>query len=170
MLTKEEFIKSIRHETAICKHLYSKIPEGGLEYRPTEGQRSTLELLRYLTGTVISPARGLVNNDWSHLRADMDALEKLSAEDFCAAMDRQADETEKLLEGVSDEDLLTQETTSPVGTPELLGSALVNLCLKFFAAYKMQLFLYLKSAGASDLSSFNCWMGMDRPESPKPHS
>ncbi len=170
MLTKEQFMKLIRQETDICKHLYSKIPEGGLDYRPTEGQRSTLELLQYLTGTVISPAKGLVNNDWSHLRADLDAVGNLSAEDFCAAMDRQADETEKLLESVSEEDFCRKETTTPVGMTELLGPALVDLCIRFFSAYKMQLFLYLKSAGASELSSFNCWMGMDKPESMSPHS
>ena len=70
MLTKEQFMQSVRHETAICKHLYGKIPEGALDYRPTEGQRSLSELLQYLTSTGTAPMKGLIANDWSQIQSE----------------------------------------------------------------------------------------------------
>ncbi len=43
----------------------------------------------------------------------------------------------------------------------ILGAALVNFPLKFLAAYRMQLFLYLKSTLTEELTTMNCWFGMD---------
>ena len=165
MLTKEQFMQSVRHETAICKHLYGKIPEGALDYRPTEGQRSLSELLQYLTSTGTAPMKGLIANDWSQIQSDMEKAKEVAVEDFCNAMDRQADEMEKMLNAIPDADLQGKNTTFPTGDDAgPLGQALVGFPLKFLAAYRMQLFLYLKSVGVSEISTFNCWFGMDAPQ------
>jgi len=37
----------------------------------------------------------------------------------------------------------------------------VNLVLCAFAAYRMQLFLYLKACGGEELNTMNLWAGMD---------
>jgi hypothetical protein len=42
------------------------------------------------------------------------------------------------------------------------GSMLVSLVLTHYAAYRMQLFLYLKSSGHEELSTLNLWAGMDQ--------
>ena len=42
--------------------------------------------------------------------------------------------------------------------------ALLVLC--HLAAYRMQLFLYLKSSGREELNTLNLWMGMDGPMKP----
>ena len=49
VLTKSELIVSLRDEVRILLHLASKIDRTWLDYRPTSKQRSTLELLRYLS-------------------------------------------------------------------------------------------------------------------------
>lgn len=167
MFTKEQFLKTIQHETRICQHLFGKMPEGGLAYRPTPGQRSMLELLQYLTTTVVTPTKGILRNDWSHIHSDIDTAMQMPVDQFCAEMDRQCEETARLLQDVSDSDLLNKETQTPMG-PFKMGEALALFPLKFIVAYRMQLFLYLKSAGASNLDTYNCWGGIDKPPQEKP--
>src|ERR1051326_1164944 len=48
VLTKEELIGSLQNEVRILLHLAGKIDRSKLDYRPTDKQRSTIELLRYL--------------------------------------------------------------------------------------------------------------------------
>ena len=49
VLTRSEFVSSLQNEVRILLHLASKIDRSKLDYRPTPKQRSTLELLQYLT-------------------------------------------------------------------------------------------------------------------------
>jgi hypothetical protein len=37
------------------------------------------------------------------------------------------------------------------------------MSLKTLVAYRMQLFLYLKSCGVSEIGPANCWAGVDAP-------
>ncbi len=54
MYTREEIWASFENEIRIIKHLFEKIPHGKSDYKPTEKQRTTLELLHYLSemGTI----------------------------------------------------------------------------------------------------------------------
>ena len=45
------------------------------------------------------------------------------------------------------------------------GSLLVKLVLNGFAAYRTQLFCYLKSCGRDELDTMNLWAGADSPKS-----
>src|SRR6267378_2846801 len=49
VLTKSELIAALQNEVRILLHLASKIDRAMLDYRPTPKQRSTIELLRYLS-------------------------------------------------------------------------------------------------------------------------
>ena len=49
VITKSELIASLQDEVRILLHLASKVDPAKLDYRPTEKQRSTIELLRYLS-------------------------------------------------------------------------------------------------------------------------
>ena len=49
VLTKEELIGSLQNEVRILQHLCTKIDRSMIDYRPTPKQRSTIELLRYLS-------------------------------------------------------------------------------------------------------------------------
>lgn len=162
MFTKEQFIRAIQHETRVCQHLYDKMPEGGLAYRPTPGQRSMLELIQYLTTTIFTTTKGIIRSDWSHIHSDMEKAKQMPADQFCAAMDRQCEDTVRFLQDVRESDLMNKESQTPMG-PFKMGEALVLFPLKFIVAYRMQFFLYLKSAGASNLDTYNCWGGIDKP-------
>ncbi len=164
MFTKQQFIDSIQLETDICKHLYGKMTDPTcLVYRPTEGQRSLLELLQYLTVCIRTPAKGLLDGDWSHLASDLEAAKTVAIDDFCHEMDRQAAWIKEQIGGIDESELRRRKTILPTKQEVLLGPALVNFPLKFVAAYRMQLFLYLKSAGYDELNTMNCWFGIDAP-------
>ena len=49
------------------------------------------------------------------------------------------------------------------GRRSTLGSFIVNNVLAACAAYRTQIFLYLKSCGRVELSTMNLWAGMDAP-------
>ena len=49
VLTREELVSSLQNEVRILLHLAGKVDRAQLDYRPSPGQRSTLELLQYLT-------------------------------------------------------------------------------------------------------------------------
>jgi hypothetical protein len=162
MLTKEQFLASCAHETRVIRHLATKVPPGGLEYRPTPGQRSTLDLLRYLTSCAIVPARAMVTGSWAEAEAREQASEAVTPETFDAEMARQQEELEALLAPIPDAEFLEREAVLPWGAPTALGDALLTTVVKTLVAYRMQLFLYAKAAGAHQLGPSNCWVGVDR--------
>ena len=51
------------------------------------------------------------------------------------------------------------------GTTGSLGGFFVNTILAAHAAYRTQIFCYLKSCGRTDLTTMNLWAGMDAPAS-----
>lgn len=161
MFTKQDFLDSVKQEAAILKHLATVVPAGQLDYRPTPTQRSTIELMRYLTIAPLFSARYTVEGKYSE--DDWDAQEKkaeaITPKNFGAAMAAQAKGIEKLLAKFDDKKLqklkgkLWDETSIP------LGAALVRMVLKVLVAYRMQLFLYAKASGASHIGTSDCWQG-----------
>lgn len=63
MYTKENFEKSFKNELRVIKHLATKIPEGKGDYRPSPSQRSTLELLQYLSGVGSATMKAVLTSD-----------------------------------------------------------------------------------------------------------
>jgi hypothetical protein len=166
MLTKNELLASMQHETNIIKHLAGKVPAGLLEHRPTPGQRSIWELMRYLTHCAILPAVGLVNGNWDHVGEMNAEADKQTPETFDAAMDQQMVALQELLDGFTEAELAEREGALPWGTPIRFGQGLVDMAVKSLTAYRMQLFLWVKEAGNPDLSTVNCWVGMDAMKPP----
>lgn len=161
MITKEQFLASLRQETNIIKHLAAKIPADRMDWRPTPGQRSILELLRYLTIAGTLPAVNLVTNEWAHAEALSAEAEKVTPETFGEAMDAQMERLEEIVDGIDVADALEKDCTLPWGAPVKQGQGFVDMVLKCLVAYRMQLFLYAKQSGLSKLSSANCWVGVD---------
>jgi hypothetical protein len=164
MITRDQLIASMRHETEVVKHLSTKVPAGQLDWRPTPKQRSTLELMRYLTTCAIVPVRAMIERGWDHAEALEAASEAVSAETFAAAMDAQMAAVEAAVRAVPEADFLARDATMPWGAPTKLGLSLVDCGLKTLVAYRMQLFLYAKESGAADLGPANCWAGRDPPK------
>ena len=49
VLTKTELVASLQNEARLLLHLAGKVDRAKLDYRPTPKQRSTIELLKYLS-------------------------------------------------------------------------------------------------------------------------
>src|SRR5437764_12192693 len=105
MIDKRQFLDSCLHEIRVVVHLATKGLPGTHDWRPTSKQRSTLELLQYLTTAAIVPARAMVTGSWDGAEATEEAAGAVTPATFAAAMTRQAQELERLLEDVSERDL-----------------------------------------------------------------
>jgi hypothetical protein len=167
MLNKNDILDSLLTEIEIVRHLATKVPDNGLEYRPTEGQRNTLETLRYLSFCGIGGTLAMVDGDWDGYRKWAEAAETLTAEEFPAALDRQADALQLAFAKLSDEDFATRKAKHPMGHEMSLRSSLLEVPLKWMVGYRMQLFLYCKAAGNSEIGTANCWVGIDLPKAAK---
>ncbi len=166
MISKEQLLNAILHEIKIIRHLGTKLPLNALDYRPTEAQRSTLELMQYLTVCGVIGCKWVVNDNWEHVEGYHEAAGKVCLDSFDDAMERQANELKELFEGITSEDFAQKDSAMPWGSPGKMGEILMQTVLSCFTAYRMQFFLYLKSAGASELNSAQCWMGIDPPPAP----
>ncbi len=163
VLTRSELIFSLQNEVRILLHLASKIDRAKLDYRPTAKQRSTLELLQYLA--MMGPALVQVAKTGAFDPAAWTAAENAAkTRDFdqtLAAIAANADAYGPLLTSVTDADLRAE--IELFGDKATRGSFMVNLVLGSCAAYRTQLFLYLKACGREELGTMNLWAGIDAP-------
>jgi hypothetical protein len=157
MYSVEQFIRSYRKEAMVSIALFHKMPPGGLDFKPTPGQRTTLELLRYLSYGPYNVVRRILVGDWTVGVPANEATKDMPASDFPARMAWQADEVERLLRAFSPVSLIEDEFTFPWGETLKKGEALINYPLKWVTGYRMQLFLYLKAAGAHQLNTGDAW-------------
>ena len=167
VLTKQELISSLKNEVRILVHLAGKIDKSNLGYRPTPKQRSILELLQYMA--IMGPTQvkviegGILNRETMSARwgpADA-AAKKMTLDQAIAAIEKQSDEYSRLLSEWTDADFRAE--VDMFGNITTRGSLLVNLVLSGHAAYRTQLFCYLKSCGRAELQTMNLWAGMDAP-------
>jgi hypothetical protein len=161
MINKEEIAASMMFECDVAKHLHGKLTPKSYDYKPSEGQRSTLELLQYLSICGIAGIQSLYQSDWKVFGTYRERASKVTAEGFPAAMDLQKKEIKEFFHSVSERDLETKDALLPIGGTQLLGRAILDLPLKWLAAYKLQLFLYAKATGVTEINTANAWMGID---------
>jgi hypothetical protein len=165
VLAKAELISSLQHEVKILVHLCGKVQPEMLDYRPTPKQRSTIELLRYLAAV----GRGLVPS----IKVGVQQVEQWGIlEKEAAAMD--FDAVVKSLEALAtfyaeavgaftDEEFREElELFGPDIGKVSRGRWLVDYVLCLHAAYRTQLFCYLKACGREELNTMNLWTGVDR--------
>jgi hypothetical protein len=163
VLSKDELIASFKNEVRILLHLAGKIDRAKLDYRPTAKQRSTIELLRYLSmmGPALVGAAIAGAFDEKQWTAAEQAASALSFDQALAAIAAQPDAYATQLAEVSDADLRAEVV--PFGAKTSRGAFLVNQVLCACAAYRTQLFLYLKACGREELSTWDLWAGTDAP-------
>jgi len=158
MVTKEEYIKSLVREIDIIKHLASKIDESKLDYRPTEKQRSTLELLQYMGHMVSTAIAANIAGDENKYRELSKAKDTVTFENFIFKMDEQKKFVQDTLGPLPEGDFKKESTI--FGHTGTLSTHLLQV-LKSAAAYKMQLFLYIKASGNDTIGTSNLWGGRD---------
>ncbi len=158
MITKDQFLGSLDHEFMTIRHLASKITDEQLSYRPTPGQRNLLELLQYMSFLFSTTAEVLINGDMSIYQSRSEAAALLTYADFDAAMEAQMKHIRTVIEPLSEEQLAEEVN---MWVTQSRAMHFLNGLLKWAAAYKMQLFLYLKASGSTELSTMNLWAGVD---------
>ena len=161
VLTKEELIASLQNEVRILSHLASKVDRNQLDYRPTSKQRSTIELLRYLTimGPNVIAAIKTGAFDGAAFGAAQSAANAMNFDQVIAAIEKQSAGYAQQLSQFSDTDFRAE--LDLFGKKASRGSHIVYLVLGGFAAYRTQLFCYLKACGRDELNTMNLWGGMD---------
>lgn len=161
ILSKDEFIGALQNEIRVLLHLCGKIDPAKLDYRPTEKQRSTLELLRYLNvmGPNLVKAAKTGTFDTEAWGASVAASEKLGLEELVSSISSQSDLYAKELGSMSDDDFRTE--VEMFGQKQTRVQFLTYMLLCGHAAYRMQLFMNLKASGRPELNTMNLWGGVD---------
>jgi hypothetical protein len=164
VLTKAELLNTLQKESRILAHLASKVEPSMVDYRPTPKQRSSLELLRYMTimGPQMVQAAKSGSFDVASWTEATKAAEARDWNQTVAVIKGQGDEYAQLLSDMSDADFRV-EMPGFDGTPVSKGAFIVDLVVTGHAAYRTQLFCYLKSCGRDELSTYNLWQGVDAP-------
>jgi len=162
VLTKSELIESLQNEVRILVHLAGKVEPQMRDYRPTPKQRSALELLQYLSimGPELVKAAKAGGFDPQVWTAAETAAKGRDWDQTVAALERQPDQYASLLADWTDADFRGEMDMFGRGKTTK-GAFIVNLALAGHAAYRTQLFCYLKSCGRDELGTMNLWGGVD---------
>ncbi len=163
VLTKSELLAALQNESRILMHLTGKVDRSAIDYRPTPKQRSTLDVLRYLSFMGPTLLR-MANNqaDFETWKAESEAANARNFDQTVAVIAEQKQAYETLLSGMSDE-TFRAEIDNFDGSKTSRGVFIIKYVLQGHAAYRTQLFLYLKSCGREELSTRNLWGGVDAP-------
>ena len=162
VLTTEELVAALQKEVRILLHLAGKLDIAQLDYRPTSKQRSALELLRYLSymgpALVTTAKNGSFDREaWT---STVKAADMRNLDETLAIIAGLPDVYGQLLSGMTDADFRA-EMTGFDGQKISKGAFIVSLVLGGHAAYRTQLFLYLKACGQEELGTVNLWRGAD---------
>jgi hypothetical protein len=162
-LTKDEVIAQLQKEVRILLHLAGKIDRSQLDYRPTPKQRSTIELLRYLVLMGPSLVRAIKTGtfDIERWQADTATANASNFDQVLALIEKQGAEYANLIGEWTEDDF--RGRIDMFGRTETRAAFLLELVLNGCAAYRTQIFLYLKSCGRDELGTSNLWQGVDAP-------
>ncbi|MCC6588361.1 MAG: hypothetical protein IT168_16835 [Bryobacterales bacterium] len=161
VLTKQDLISCLQNEVRILVHLCGKVKPEMLDYRPTPKQRSTVELLRYLT--VMGPVLVKSIQAGKFLDEEWDAGEAAAAgmdlDGLIKSFESQSAVYESAINDLTDDDF--QAEIEMFGRKAKRGRLFVNFVVCGHAAYRTQLFCYLKACGRDELNTMNLWVGID---------
>jgi hypothetical protein len=162
VLTTEELVAALQKEVRILLHLAGKLDIAQLDYRPTSKQRSALELLRYLSymGPALVSMAKHGSFDREAWTSEVSAADMRNLDETLAVIGKLPDVYERSLADMSDADFRA-EMTGLDGNKISRGAFIVSMVLGGHAAYRTQLFLYLKSSGQEQLGTVNLWRGVD---------
>ena len=138
---KQQLLQNLQREIFLLKQLAPLIDESDLDFRPTEKMRSTLELMQYVSGVGATMMRWFVKNDltpeeWVKIR---EYRKGLTRENFKERLDAQMEDIVMYMNMISEEDLFKKEVELPSKEKMVLGTAIINVPIKWLAAYRYQL-------------------------------
>ena len=162
MFSKQDIIASIATEHALIKHLHSKLTKDHLSYRPNDHQRTVEELLQYMSRMTITmgsmlEAKAYVPDVAKELRLKSESQDMIT--DFDTAMDAQLVFITDYINNATDEDMATEVDLFGTGMAMPIVMYFMNILFKNYAAYRMQLFHYMKDGlEMTHLNTSNLWM------------
>ena len=161
MYTKQDFINSFENDMRIINHLIEKLPTDKYDFKLMDNQRAITDLLHYLSSIFSDTLQVMKAND-QELYKTLPKAPAITPENAITQMNAEVAKVKELLAVWTEEDL--KAPISLFGGPSLpKGIMLVDYLLQWAAAYKMQLFLYIKQMGIK-VGTSNVWGGMDMPE------
>ena len=157
---KQHLLFNLEREIILLKQLAVFIEEKDLDYRPNEKVRSTYELMQYLSGIGSIMMRRFVKNDVTPEEREkiMAYRNTLTLGNFQERLDEQWEQIKMYMGEITDEELLTKEIELPWKEKMVVGAAIINAPIKWLAAYRMELFLYLKMNGKSAIGTKDAWV------------
>jgi len=158
---KQFLLNAIIKEMKICRRLYTKIPMENMNFKPKETTRSVLEILQYLSFIGTSMLKYWSQEDEADFGKFFKSLAiaagSLSPDQFLTTMDEQIKTVKDLFAQISETDLYNKQVICPWGVMAL-GEAIVETEIKWLAAYKLQLFLYIKLSTDQPLATPDAWV------------
>ncbi|MBS1622398.1 MAG: hypothetical protein JSS76_12605 [Bacteroidetes bacterium] len=156
---KEHLYINMERELLLLKQHATLIQDGELEYRTTDKTRSTLELMRYLSGVGATMLRWYIDNDLT--KEEWDKINSyrasLTLENFPARIDEQMLQIRSYMDRITEDDLLHKMVEMPNKEKLPLGAAIMMGPVKWLTTYRMQLFNHLKANGRPDLGTAEAW-------------
>lgn len=161
MITKAQFEASLLHEIQVIKHLSTKVLPGTYDYKPTPGQRSTLELMQYLSHIGGTLLESIVKENRELFGPATEKAKETTPENFVLKMDEQAEKIKGLLAELQEADFAKEYDMWGNGHLQAKGALLIDSVLKNLVAYRMQYFLYIKASGREDIGTAEAWRAQD---------
>jgi hypothetical protein len=132
-----------------------------MDYKPKDGMRNTQELLTYLNNC----AYGMIAFWMSEGMSMKDFFVRLRAEtppinlnNFDARMELQKENIQNIFSKIQADEWQNKIVTYPWGENAPLGEAIIHTCIKWLAAYKYQLFMYIKMGSDIALTTPDAWV------------
>lgn len=163
VLTKSELISTLQHECNILVHLGSKVDRAQLGYRLTPKQRSTQEWFQYMSMMGANIVRAIKAGAFSPeaWQNDDKAAQARDFDQTIAAIKALGEVYSKEIGEMTDAEL--RQDVTMFGQTASKGATIVRIILGGHAAYRTQIFNYLKAGGRTELTTMNLWAGMDPP-------
>jgi len=160
-MLKETLHQNIVKDLKVVRRLITKITPETVDYRPAENLRSTIELLQYLSTCSTNIIRFWYNDDQSDPRGFLTKLRKedqiVNLKNAISIFDAQIAFVDELFVTISEDDIQNKEVVYPWGGKGTLGEGIIATSIKWLAAYKMQLFLYIKMSSSQSLTTPDLW-------------
>ena len=160
MFTKEEIWNSFANDFRIIKHIAEKAHVDTHGYKPSEKQRTTLELMQYMSIMGSGILQTILNGTSETFTAYVEKGKSVTGENFNQMMTDQEAEMKETFMKFDDAELAKELSLWGMTQKK---SLFILYLMKIVASYKMQLFLYIKASGRHDIGTSNLWAGMDMP-------
>ena len=164
MFNKEEVWNSFANDFRIIKHLAEKAHVDTHGYKPSEKQRTMLELMQYMSIMGSGILNTVLTGDGNTFASYVEQSKSVTGENFIEKMNEQETEMKETFMKFDDAELAKELSLWGMTGPK---SMFVLNLIKIVASYKMQLFLYVKASGQQGIGTSNLWAGMDMPSAQK---